>query len=238
MGNVTKIANLQRHFSKLFSGINEVIIDPEQNRVITGMRSKEVETIPFEEPVNTAVTSKVTKWLREVELSMQITLKNIVRSKLELVAKCSSDRKVLEQVMADTPQQPVSLLVQVLFCLECEASLSSGKGLGDVPSKQRKLLEWLSEMAVTAEKLTRLKLQVLITEVVHLRDVAEKLSAEKVNALDDYRWRINLRYYILDKGEKVRKVGALVTTSLKDTNEELVNWPDSVRAEMAQTMFP
>lgn len=45
IGNAKNVKGVQRHFSKMFQGINQVELD--QKQVITAMMSKEKETIPF-----------------------------------------------------------------------------------------------------------------------------------------------------------------------------------------------
>ena len=50
IGNSKQIANIQKYFSKMFAGVNRVLLDEDSEEdIITGMASKENEQVSFDD---------------------------------------------------------------------------------------------------------------------------------------------------------------------------------------------
>lgn len=76
IGNSKEIKNIQRHFPKMFAGITNVSAekDANDNDLLTGMNSREGESVPFNVRVTITPDSVIYKWLTAVESSMQTSL--------------------------------------------------------------------------------------------------------------------------------------------------------------------
>lgn len=69
IGNSKAIQNVQRHFPKMFMGITTVNFENEGD-TLTGMNSKEGESVSFTTPVVISENPTIYKWLTKVEEAM------------------------------------------------------------------------------------------------------------------------------------------------------------------------
>lgn len=84
IGNSKDVKNVQRHFTKMYSGI--VALESEQAGVIvTGMSSREGECVGFETPVALGEEPRINVWLGQVDDQMRVTLATRLESAVKQI---------------------------------------------------------------------------------------------------------------------------------------------------------
>lgn len=138
LGNSKDLSRIQKHFKKMFAGI--VSIQLEQ-RVITGIISREGEHVTLESSIDLNATPKINDWLRKLEEEMQKTLAKLLQRALD-------DFKGMDDFMTwldSYPAQIVSLAADVWWSELIEEKLSKGKQVDSILDLVTKNLTLLSD---------------------------------------------------------------------------------------------
>ena len=176
---------IQAHLKKLFAGINTVEFGKD-NATIKAMVSAEGERVALAAPV--PVNEQVEAWLGVLAQSMKSTLGRLL---LDCLGK--------EDVQA-FPSQVLSLAEQIHFTNRVETALQQGQMpavLSGVVAKLQQYTEYTSSEAVRLPggRVLQLKLQSLVLDLIHARDVAEHLLRERTARAEEWAWARQLRYY-------------------------------------------
>ena len=215
IGNSKDVIKIQRHFNKMFAGLNTLITHDSDS--LTGMMSKEFETVNFETPVKISEDPIVYVWLTKIETEMRISL----ATKLEKSVNDISNIDYINNTAAfikwveSYPAQIVVLSLQVLWSASVESALSKKNTLPSLPQNfsledEEKIiggqLSTLSDQVlkdITVDM--RKKLEQLITELVHERDVVRILQARKVETPQNFDWLYYMRFYFSPKNPEILK---------------------------------
>lgn len=73
IGNSKNIPRLQKHFKKMFAGVNAIKLNEECTEVL-GLISKEGEEVDFVHPISIKDNPTINDWLSLLEKEMRITL--------------------------------------------------------------------------------------------------------------------------------------------------------------------
>ncbi|KAG1662035.1 Dynein heavy chain, cytoplasmic [Nymphon striatum] len=214
IGNSKNVARLQKHFKKMFAGVASIILN-EDNTIIEGISSREGEEVKFSSPVSIAEHPKINEWLTMVEKEMRFTLAKY----LALAVKDMSAFKhgkieaaPFLQWMDKYQAQIVVLAAQIFWSEEVETALQK---IVSQSSNEMTLLEGVlqtveSTLQVLADSVLqeqppvrRKKLEHLITEFVHKRDVTRILIKNKVNTPKSFDWLSQMRFYFDPKQSDV-----------------------------------
>ena len=215
IGNSKDVNKITRHFNKMFAGMNSLLC--EDGNELKGMISREFEEVQFEKPVKISDDPVVYQWLRKVQEQMHFTLATKLEkavseiSEMDYIGKVDEFIKWIEQY----PAQITVLSSQVLWSASIEAALTGQKTLKALPdgftleSEENvinNMLSALSDQVLKDIKVDmRKKLEQLITELVHQRDVVRLLKSKNITNVEAFEWLYYMRFYFYPKTEDVLK---------------------------------
>uniref|UniRef100_A0A8C0WNI1 Dynein heavy chain, cytosolic n=1 Tax=Castor canadensis TaxID=51338 RepID=A0A8C0WNI1_CASCN len=206
IGNSKNVAKLQKHFKKMFAGVSSIILN-EDNSVVLGISSREgEEVVMFKTPVSITEHPKINEWLTLVEKEMRVTLAKLLAesvTEVEIFGKATSIDPNTYITWIDKYQaQLVVLSAQIAWSENVENALSSIGGGGDTAPLQSVLSNVEVTLNVLADSvlmeqppLRRRKLEHLITELVHQRDVTRSLIKSKIDNAKSFEWLSQMRFY-------------------------------------------
>ena len=215
IGNSKDVNKITRHFNKMFAGMNSLICT--DGNELKGMISREFEEVIFEKSVKISEDPVVYQWLRKVQEQMHFTLATKLEkavteiSEMDYIGKVNEFIKWIEQY----PAQITVLSSQVLWSASIEAALTGVKTLKALPdgfsleSEEQvinNMLSALSDQVLKDIKVDmRKKLEQLITELVHQRDVVRLLKSKNVKNVEAFEWLYYMRFYFYPKTPDVLK---------------------------------
>ena len=182
---------IQNHLKKLFSGIYNVQFGSESRDNIDAMKSAAGEIVALRKRVE--VSDIVENWLRDMSGEM-------VRTLGALLTDCLSLKDY-----AKFPSQILSLADNVHFTQLCEQAIQNGT-LSDLQGQLNEQLKEYVSADVRGHTVVRLKIQSLILDLLHNRDVAELLIRNGTTNCSDWTWSKQLRYYSPRDGQCVVKM--------------------------------
>ncbi|XP_050037127.2 dynein heavy chain, cytoplasmic isoform X2 [Dermacentor andersoni] len=207
IGNSKNIPRLQKHFKKMFAGVAAIVLN-EDNTLVTGLSSKEGEEMVFSTPVSIAENPKINEWLTLVEKEMRVTLAKRLASAVAESAPFKQGTIKQEEYMAWTDRyqsQIVVLAAQISWSEDVEAALQTMEKAGPDASSQpleavlqsvEQTLNVLADSVLQEQPpIRRKKLEHLITEFVHKRDVTRSLLKSGVKGPRDFQWLSQMRFY-------------------------------------------
>uniref|UniRef100_A0A8C0CSC3 Dynein heavy chain, cytosolic n=1 Tax=Balaenoptera musculus TaxID=9771 RepID=A0A8C0CSC3_BALMU len=206
IGNSKNVAKLQKHFKKMFAGVSSIILN-EDNSVVLGISSREgEEVVMFKTPVSITEHPKINEWLTLVEKEMRVTLAKLLAesvTEVEIFGKATSIDPNTYITWIDKYQaQLVVLSAQIAWSENVETALSGIGGGGDtaplhsVLSNVEVTLNVLADSVLMEQPpLRRRKLEHLITELVHQRDVTRSLIKSKIDNAKSFEWLSQMRFY-------------------------------------------
>ena len=193
-----------------FAGVHSILLS-EDNTVVLGVSSKEGEEVRFKSPVSIAQNPKINDWLTLLEKEMRVTLASLLAQSVAESHQFRSGQ--LEQARylawAETYQaQIVVLSAQVSWseCVEtalkaCEAKPelavdSDSHPLQGVLANVEATLTMLADSVLRDQApLLRRKLEHLIIEHVHQRDVLRELIRLGTASARSFDWLCQMRFY-------------------------------------------
>ena len=208
IGNSNEPAKIVTHLGKMFSALTVVemssVQEDDGNSVVTAlaMCSKEGEVVPLNEAVNMS-SQGVKDWLNALETQMAVSLATILeRAFVDLPRAEKADTAPLLAWIDQYPAQIVILSSQIAWTQQCEDALDgkdASSGAGSMAAVQQSLegrLRVLSESVLNdMTAALRKKMEQLLTEMIHQRDVARLLVAGKVSKRSAFEWLYHLRFY-------------------------------------------
>eukprot|EP00124_Ichthyophonus_hoferi_P005428 Ihof_evm1s783 gene=Ihof_evmTU1s783 len=207
IGNSKDISKLQKHFRKMFAGIHLVVLSQDETQVL-GMVSKEGEEVDFVKPVNIKENPKINTYLLMIEQQMRLSLADLLAKAVNEVHVFTSDGfhgPTYLQWANQYPSQLVSLAAQVAWSHDVEEALNrGGSDLPLVAESIEEILTFLADTVLTPQPpVLRRKLEHLITELVHQRDVIRQLISSNVNSPQSFEWLAYMRFYFNPKNPNV-----------------------------------
>lgn len=210
IGNSRDVVRVQKHFRKMFAGLHSLRLS-EDLATITGISSKEGETIALRKPISFARNPKINDWLSALEQEMKQSLAVLTTESIQdfsSLFRTSFDRTQFLAFLDRYPAQVVVLATQVVWTQFVETALSkSSSPEQDLRTVHDQIMDVLQALAETVlldlEVIQRKKCEHLITEMVHQRDVIYGLLRESVTSVDDFRWLYQMRFYYQSDAELV-----------------------------------
>lgn len=199
IGNSKNIPRLQKHFKKMFAGVSSIILSDDLNQVL-GLSSKEGEEVQFFNPVNVK-EQKINEWLSHVEREMRVTLGKLLAQSVFDSQQFRTGKIVLSDYnnwLDKYQSQIITLSAQISWSDNIEAALNSGspKALNEVLEAVEQTLNVLADSVLQEQPaLRRKKLEHLITEFVHKRDVTRDLIRKNVTSNKSFEWLKQMRFY-------------------------------------------
>jgi dynein heavy chain 1 len=208
IGNSRDVVRVQKHFRKMFAGLHSLKLSEDMS-TITGINSKEGESITLRKPISFARNPKINDWLSMLELEMKQSLAVSTAEATQEFAslfKTTFDRTQFLSFLNRFPAQVVVLATQIIWTRSVEEALSKetakNESLGIVHDGIEHVLQALAETVLfDLEVIQRKKCEHLITEMVHQRDVIVGLLKNSVSSSDDFHWLYQMRFYLVPGAE-------------------------------------
>jgi dynein heavy chain 1 len=198
----------------MFAGVHMIILN-EDNTIVTGVSSKEGEEVVFKNPVSITANPKINDWLTLVEKEIRYTLATLlnqsVQESLVFRSGANFESKTYLQWVDRYQAQIVVLSAQISWSESIELALKaieSGKeGINALQNVLKNVEQTLNILADTVLHdqpiIRRRKLEHLIIEHVHQRDVTRNLISKNVNSTKSFDWLSQMRFYFDPKVSNV-----------------------------------
>lgn len=195
---------IQPFYEKIFDSIDEVVHEKDNSQNIEAFFSRlgtDEERISLTNHVQ--CKGNIEDWLMDLLNEHRNTMKEITR---ECAARASSitDPSQLRPIVDALPGQFALLALQLNWSAECLEALQACKqkktALKDASAKAGQILSELSSWCLTdlGTKMTRVKIESLVTIQVHQRDVINDIAAlykvKKISDPHDFEWQKQCRF--------------------------------------------
>ncbi|KER29805.1 hypothetical protein T265_03604 [Opisthorchis viverrini] len=219
IGNSKNVPRLQKHFKKMFAGVHSIKLNEDSTEVL-GLCSKEGEEVIFIKPVSIKDNPVINDWLTLLEREMRVSLATYLGKAiqdLQLLGVLYGPNSEKLRASGDLEKtgfldwldrfhaQLVVLAAQVIWSESVDAALAAmdGKPSKDPESPLHKCLASVENMlTVLADSVLyeqppvrRRKLEHLIIEHVHQRDVIRTLIQNNANSSRSFDWLSQMRFY-------------------------------------------
>ncbi|CAG2102482.1 unnamed protein product, partial [Medioppia subpectinata] len=206
IGNSKNIPRLQKHFKKMFAGVSSIILN-EDYTLVLGLCSKEGEEVLFPTPISIVEHPKINEWLSLLEREMRITLGKLLASAVAEIAPFRSGNIEIDKFVKwlDTFQAQIIVLAAQISWSEyventllqiSNQNLKTCELLENVLKSVEMTLKVLADSVLQEQpNLRRKKLEHLITEFVHKRDVTRALIKNNVCSPKSFDWLSQMRFY-------------------------------------------
>ncbi|PWA00630.1 hypothetical protein BB558_003315 [Smittium angustum] len=188
IGNSKDVSRIQKHLRKMFAGIASIELNNDESSII-GMSSRQGEQIEFRRPISLSQFPKINEWLSAVESEMKSTLADLL---VDAVDQSSyilpQDHKIeadsLMKWIEDFPAQLIVLTAQIKWTQIVESAFTSQSvniSLNNVLESIKVSLQYLADAVLTdLSFINRKKIESLITELVHQRDIVRELASKRL----------------------------------------------------------
>ncbi|XP_047688045.1 dynein axonemal heavy chain 2 isoform X1 [Prionailurus viverrinus] len=192
---------VQPHLKKCFDNIKllrmQKVGGPSSRWEAVGMFSGDGEYVDFLHSV--LLEGPVESWLGDVERTMRVTLRDLLRNCRVALKKFLNKR---DKWVKEWAGQMVITASQIQWTADVTKCLLTAKERGDkkilkvMKKKQVSVLNKYSEaIRGNLTKITRLKIVALVTIEIHARDVLEKLYKSGLTDISSFDWLSQLRFY-------------------------------------------
>uniref|UniRef100_A0A8C8XZF1 Dynein axonemal heavy chain 2 n=1 Tax=Panthera leo TaxID=9689 RepID=A0A8C8XZF1_PANLE len=192
---------VQPHLKKCFDNIKllrmQKVGGPSSRWEAVGMFSGDGEYVDLLHSV--LLEGPVESWLGDVERTMRVTLRDLLRNCRVALKKFLNKR---DKWVKEWAGQMVITASQIQWTADVTKCLLTAKERGDkkilkvMKKKQVSVLNKYSEaIRGNLTKITRLKIVALVTIEIHARDVLEKLYKSGLMDISSFDWLSQLRFY-------------------------------------------
>lgn len=201
--------NLQRFLCKCFKGINRLQIDESGN--IDAMLSQMNESVSFVNSISISESGgSVEKWLLSVEKEMHSAVRNeVINGYADYVTSERNDW------IFNWSQMVVLVVLSIFWTSDIHTSLLKQNRellksvFNEINTNLNEMTETIRSPDIT--NLNRITLKSLCIQDVHVRDVTQKLIANKHSDMDDFEWIAQLRYYWIEKEVIMKMLNATIS---------------------------
>ena len=220
LGQAKNPSVIQNHLKKLFQGIHKVQFNKD-NTAITAMISNANELVEFQNVVQ--VNEKVEDWLEQLAVEMRSTLAHSLSECLK--------SKTFSWAF---PSQILCLAQAIEFTENTEIAIKEGKnGLDVLHNELKTTLKGFTSHDLSSEPLMQIKMKSLVFDMVHYIDVIEQLKKKKIEKVNEWIWKKQLRYYY----EKSKAVVRMHDAKFEYTYEYQGNAPKLVHTPLTDKCY-
>jgi len=199
VGCAYNINPVKKHLKKIFEGIADVTTNQIKGGIteILKISSLEKEELTLIKKVEVNKNSGVEDWLKDLKESVEATLMKELNDFPRFTAREKDSHKKLETFLKNYPGQIIIAGIQSEWTDDIEYYLKTAKEeiskALDLYDKQS--VPFLAEL-LKSNKIPkdRLKIQQLLTVMLHLRDVIYDLKTKQVSSVNSFEWIKRLRF--------------------------------------------
>ncbi|CAF0769681.1 unnamed protein product [Adineta ricciae] len=188
---------IQVHLKKLFDNIKSLHLLVKKTILANGIISNENEEISLLSTLS--LEGNVEQWLKDLEIKMQITVREYLKNCLSALKLQSSKR---DKWAKSWPSQCCVTASEIEWTsattkalVTCQSDGNS-KPLKKLIRKQIKILDRYSAMIrLSLETIIRLRVIGIITKEIHGRDILERLIRTQTMDIQAFEWQMQLRFY-------------------------------------------
>ncbi|KAK9369733.1 dynein heavy chain, N-terminal region 1-domain-containing protein [Lipomyces kononenkoae] len=231
IGNAKDTTRIQKHLKKMFAGVAGLVVD-EENSAITAFTSREGEVVELKEAISLIKATKVNEWLGQLEVSMRETLASYlsesVRDYRVVFGHKSLTPENLISWIRKYPAQVIIVASQIVWTETTENTLAAeSSNLTDVVAQENLLLELLASIVLQElNRIDRKKCEGLITELVHQRNVIQKLILQNAVYTNDYSWRSTMTFHYSEQKSLVDRLEVRMGSACFQYGFEYLGIPD------------
>lgn len=199
IGNGGSISASSRHLKQMFAGIASVEYDPHSSSITT-IVSPQGERFELETPVSLIKNRELILWLFELETEMRLSLSKKIMATIDDMKTVFINRKIpgtvsLQSFIYGNSGQVIVVAFQVFFTRFVENCMASNE-LNVAQEFYINIIEKLVRItSLSGDMLQRQKIQSLVVELIHHRDVIDLLIVEENR---EAIWNSKLRFYVND----------------------------------------
>ncbi|CAH8501365.1 unnamed protein product [Schistosoma guineensis] len=267
IGNSKNVPRLQKHFKKMFAGVNSIKLN-EDNTEILGLCSKEGEEVTLVKPISIKDNPIINDWLTMLEREMRFSLATYLGHAIQelqtsgyLYGSNAHKLKTAQDIeksgflawLDKYQAQLVVLASQVIWSEAVDNALNAMKGQSssaqDSPLQKcltsvEGMLTVLADCVLYEQPpVRRQKLEHLIIEHVHQRDVIRNMIRSDVNSPRAFDWLSQMRFYFDPKqSDPLRQVSIQMANAkfqygfeYLGLNDRLVQTPLTDRCYLTMT---
>lgn len=177
IGGGKDMIRINKHLKLMFPGIESVDYSSESSSIIA-LTSPEGERLELKTPVSLIKHHELTQWLAELEIEIRMTLSALITESIKAVELLSQDKDILLKIgelIEITPNQVLVVAFQVYFARRLGAVMNE-KDLSGTPAFYTDLVKTLATLTGRSTTyLGRRKIESLIIEIIHHRDIVDTL---------------------------------------------------------------
>ncbi|KTW31656.1 dynein heavy chain [Pneumocystis jirovecii RU7] len=235
IGNSNDIKRIQKHFSKMFSGLYSLILDND-SVIIRGFSSKEGETVFLENPIDLSKTSKINEWLTLLDNQVKNTLAGLlvlaINDFKNLYESINLNDSHLLNFFDKYPAQIIVLALQIIWTENMETALFDSTVYDENLLKHN--LSWIDIFLSVLSTLVvhdiniiqRKKSENLITCLVYQRSIINMLLKENISS-KKFKWEYQMRFSFKDK-TNIRSLQVLIGNVSFNYGFEYLGIPDKL----------
>ena len=180
---------IKNNLRKLYQGITNLEID--SNNTITNIESSIKESVKLNSGV--LIVDELEKWLNALTNEMRKSLNAQLSSAISKYGSGSNDYEYLDQYAS----QICNLLEMIKFNMTVTKAIPAGK-LSQVQTKTKNLIQNLTVIQAKSgsDNIKLFKIKNLMLDLIHNREVIDKLVKENVSNVDDWLWFSQLKYHV------------------------------------------
>lgn len=114
IGNSKDLLKIMKHLKKMFAGLAGLLYDDEA-KIISGMTSREGETVPYINPISLKDGPKIHEWLTSVENEMKKTLATLLERAVNELPTATSSKEAYLTWIEKYPDQLILIAAQILW---------------------------------------------------------------------------------------------------------------------------
>lgn len=196
IGNASDINSLGPHLSKMFQGLAAVEYDSHTSSIIK-ILSPQGETVTLKNPISLIKYPQLISWLVALEHEIKVTLEDLTKIAIARFSKLYSSEETEKSEILDLigqfPSQVNDLAIQINFTSSLELSMPLNTLSELRTTINRFIIQLTEELSTRREALERRKIEFIIIEIIHQRDIVQQLIAEPENM--GLHWNIQQKFY-------------------------------------------
>jgi AAA domain (dynein-related subfamily)./Dynein heavy chain, N-terminal region 2./Dynein heavy chain, N-terminal region 1./Dynein heavy chain. len=195
IGSAVDFNRINRHFKKMFSGIDSVDFNKDSSTIVA-INSEKGEKVKLTNPVSLIKFPRLHEWLSELELEVKFTLSNLTSNAVEKfhIMFATFEESLLLEFITQYPAQVSTLASQIGFTSKVNEIIHDKTSFADLLEKLSKFIAILTQLiGANLDLVQRKRIEYLVIEVLHQRNIITSIvESENKQA---FIWNIQQQFY-------------------------------------------